>query len=160
MDLSFALGGRGPRNAKSRYTLPPAHTLGALELNTYPQRCEELFSSLCPSGQTARVRDRALDGRVGSRRLQHVRTSPTTSSRLLPTGVGPKVGPSSPSSVRNAPSAGRSARWAPSSTLRASERPSGEAAQRRASAPPFEIQPGNACIRFVSRALGPRISSG
>src|SRR5262245_6963164 len=45
MDLSFALGGRGPRNAKSRFSLPPAHTLGALELNTYPQTCEELFSS-------------------------------------------------------------------------------------------------------------------
>src|SRR4029077_19693512 len=24
---------------------PPAHTLGALELNTYPQPCEELFTS-------------------------------------------------------------------------------------------------------------------
>src|SRR5262245_22431486 len=44
MDLSFALGGRGPRNAKSRYSLPPAHPLGALELNTYPQTCEENVS--------------------------------------------------------------------------------------------------------------------
>src|SRR5436190_3258128 len=44
MDLSFALGGRGPRNAKSRFTLPPAHTRGGSELNTYPQGCEENVS--------------------------------------------------------------------------------------------------------------------
>src|SRR6476659_2298649 len=45
MDLSFALGGRGPRNAKSRFTLPPAQPRGGSELNTYPQPCEEFFST-------------------------------------------------------------------------------------------------------------------
>src|SRR6266542_514333 len=44
MDLSFALGGRGPRNAKSRFT-PPARPRGGSELNTYPQPCEENFST-------------------------------------------------------------------------------------------------------------------
>src|SRR5205823_10526342 len=76
------------------------------------------------------------------------RTSPTTSPRLLSTGTVPRSSPRS----RNAASAGRRPRIAPSSTFSATPIPSGEAAQSSPSAPPLAIQPGRARIRSVSFA--------
>src|SRR5262245_40695992 len=134
MDLSFALGGRGPRNAKSRYSLPPAHPLGALELNTYPQTCEENVSRrphithhfVTTVANWCRTEERAVQAELVQERSER--------------GTEGALGPVLDLEHKR------------------------EAVQRGGAEEPFRSALGdparNACIRFVSSARGPRISAG
>ncbi len=71
-----------------------------------------------------------------------------------------RSGRSTPSAPRNVANAGACARLAPSSLLRATPSPSGFAAQRSPSAPPFASQPGAPRMRRKSAPSGPPTRSG
>ena len=85
--------------------------------------------------------------------------SPTTSPREFSTGTFARSPASNPSRARNAASALRSGRYAPSSTLSAIPRPD-RPAQRAPPHAPFATQPSPSRMSSRSAAPSPRMSSG